>query len=106
MPHSAIVANADATISRPEGTRSAKGYEKTGSKEILSCRGDAQEGGRSLERLQQLHETGDLVFFAEQSVTDVEAGDGITLEMDDGRTIEGSVEEVNPLDHSLLVGLG
>ena len=106
MPHSAFFANADATISRPEGTRSAKGYEKTGSKEILSCRGDAQEGGRSLERLQQLHEMGDLVFFAEEPVVDVEAGDNISLDHDDGRTIEGSVEEVIPLDNSLLVGLG
>jgi len=105
MPHSSFFSNSTATVERPEGTRSAKGYEKTGSKEILSCRGDAQEGGRSLERLQQLHETGDLVFFAEQSVTDVEAGDGITLEMDDGRTIEGSVEEVSGLDNSLLISL-
>ena len=106
MLHSAFFSNSTATVERPEGTRSAAGYEQTGSKEILSCRGDAQESGRSLERLQQLHETGDLVFFAEQSVTDVEAGDNVILEMDDGRTLEGSVEEVNPLDDSLLVGLG
>jgi hypothetical protein len=98
-------ANCTATVTRSQGNRTPAGYEQTGSKEILSCRGDAQEGGRSLERLQQLHDVGDVVFFAEQSVTDVEAGDNVILEMDDGRTIGGSVEEVVPLDDSLLVGL-
>ena len=105
MPHSAFFSNSTASVERPKGTRSAKGYEQTGSKEILSCRGDAQEGGRSLERLQQLHDVGDVVFFAEQSVANVEAGDNITLEMDDGRTIEGSVEKVSGLDNSLLISL-
>jgi len=98
-------ANCTATVTRSQGNRTPAGYEKTGSKEILSCRGDAQESGRSLERLQQLHDSGDVLFFSEKSLTDVEAGDNVILEMDDGRTIGGSVEEVVPLDDSLLVGL-
>jgi len=97
--------NATITVSRPEGNRTSAGFERTGTKEILETRGDFQESGRSLERAQQLFETGDGLFFATKGIGAVEPGDEVTLDMDDGRTMEGSVEEVIPLDNKLLISL-
>lgn len=97
--------NASLSANRSDGTYTARGFDQTGTKTILDCRGDAQESGRTLERLQQVHETGDVLFFAEEDVTDVNPGDNVTLEMDDGRTLEGSVEKVIGIDDSLLIGL-
>jgi hypothetical protein len=97
--------NGTLTVSRPQGQRTAKGFERAGTETVLSCRADAQESGRSLERAQQLYETGDMLAFCSKGVAEVEPGDSITLDMDDGRTIEGSVEEVMPIDSSLLLSL-
>lgn len=97
--------NATITVERSEGERTAAGYEETGTKTVLESRGDAQESGRSLERLQQLHDAGDVLFFCENSVTDVEPGDSVTIDHDDGRTLEGSIEEIRNIDGSLLIAL-
>jgi hypothetical protein len=104
-------ANAKATVTRPEGTRGPSGFEQTGSTTILEARGGAQLSGRSLERLQQLHEVGDLIFFAEEDVRDVEGvgdvqpGDAITVDRHDGAQYEGSVAKVRDIDDSLLISL-
>jgi hypothetical protein len=98
-------ANATATVSRSEGKRTAKGYEETGSTQVLGTRGGAQLSGRALERLQQIHEVGDLIFFAEEDVRDVEPGDVITVDRYDGAKYEGSVAKVRDIDDSLLVSL-
>jgi len=97
--------NATAKVQRPQGNRTAAGFERTGTKEILETRGDFQESGRSLERAQQLFESGDGLFFATKGIGKVEPGDEVTLDMDDGQTLTGSVEEVIPLDNKLLVSL-
>lgn len=89
------------TVTRSEGERTVQGYEQTGTSTVLDADGDAQESGRSLERLQQLHETGDVLFFSEQSVADVKPGDSATI--NDGTT--GTVEEVRTMDDSILVTL-
>jgi len=96
--------NATITITRSQGNRTAAGFEQTGTKEILQSRGDAQESGRSLARAQQLFETGDVLFFAEKSVADVDPGDSVEIQHDD-RTLTGSVDEVIPLDNKLLISL-
>jgi hypothetical protein len=98
-------ANATATVTRSEGERTAAGYEETGTTTILEASGGAQLSGRSLERLQQIHEVGDLIFFAETDVRDVEPGDSITVERYDNQTYEGSVAKVRDIDDSLLVSL-
>jgi len=97
--------NCEITATREEGNRTAAGFETTSTEEILTCRGDAQESGRSLERAQQVYETGDVLLFAEASVTDVKPGDSVELDMDDGRTLNGSVEEILNIDDSLLISL-
>lgn len=97
--------NCSMTVSRAEGERTAVGFEESGTTTVLKCRADAQESGRDLERLQQLHETGDALVFASQAISGIEPGDQVTLNMDDGRTLEGSVEDASPVDDSILVGL-
>lgn len=97
--------NASATIERPTGNRTAKGFEETGTEEVLSCRGDYQGSGRSLERAQQVYETGDGLFFANLDVAEVEPGDEITIRHDDGRVLDGSVDEVIGLDNKILLSL-
>lgn len=105
MPHFKYFANASLSVSRPAGERTPRGYERTGADTILQCRADAQESGRSLERAQQLYETGDVLVFCQKDVVRVEPGDRATLDMDDGRQLDGSVEEVMPIDRSLLISL-
>jgi len=97
--------NATITVTRPQGNRTAAGFEQTGTKEILQCRGDFQQSGRSLARAQQLFESGDGLFFATKGIGKVEPGDEVEIQHDDGRTMEGSVEEVVRLDNKLLVSL-
>lgn len=97
--------NCGIVVERHEGNRTPAGYEETGTKTVLECRADFQESGRSLERLQQLHETGDGLLFPEEDCTDVQPGDSVELDMDDGRRLEGSVEKARSLDRSLLVVL-
>lgn len=97
--------NATITITRSEGSRGPSGYTESGTTTVLSSRCDAQLSGRSLERLQQLHETGDALCFIEGPIQSVEPGDSVTLNMDDGRSLEGSVEVAGDLGSSLLVAL-
>jgi hypothetical protein len=101
----AYFANAECTVTRSEGKRTAAGYEETGTTTILETSGGAQLSGRALERMQQIHEVGDLIFFAETDVRDVEPGDAITVERYDNQTYEGSVAKVRDIDDSLLVSL-
>ncbi len=96
--------NCTLTVTRPEGKRTAKGFEQTSTETVLEQRADAQESGRALQRAQQLYETGDALVFANE-VSDVRPGDQVTLDMDDGRTLSGSVEEVIGIDDSILVSL-
>lgn len=105
MPHFRYFSNASIEVTRPSGNRTPEGYEQTGSDTILSCRADFQESGRSLERAQQQFETGDGLVFCEKDVVHVESGDNITITADDGRQLEGSVEEIMPIDGSLLISL-
>jgi hypothetical protein len=98
-------ANCTATVTRSQGNRTPAGYEETGTTTVLSCRADYQASGRRLERLQQVHETGDAVLFLEKDSANAEPGDSITVDHDDGRQLEGSVEEVISIDDSLLIGL-
>jgi len=96
--------NAKLLVKRAVGNRTAAGFEEVGMTTVLDCRADVQESGRALQRAQQLYETGDAVVFTE-NVEEVCPGDQVTLEMDDGRTLEGSVEETRNLDRSLLIAL-
>lgn len=105
MPHFNYFANASLLVSRPAGERTARGYEQTGADQVLQCRCDAQESGRSLERAQQLYETGDVLVFCQKDVIHAQPGDIAQIDMDDGRQLDGSVEEVMPLDRSILISL-
>jgi len=96
---------ATATVTRSEGERTAAGYEEASTTDVLEARGGAQLAGRTLERLQQVHQVGDLIFFSEEDVEDVKAGDAITVDQDSGMTLQGTVETVRPIDDSLLVSL-
>ncbi len=105
-PNSAFDAfdNCTLTVIRPEGKRTAKGFEQTSTKTIVQQGADAQESGRALQRAQQLYETGDVLVFTNE-VEEVRPGDSIELDMDDGRTLQGAVAEVIALDDSLLITL-
>lgn len=96
--------NCSITVTRAEGERTAAGFEETSTRVILQQGADVQESGRALSRAQELYETGDVLVFA-GGVEEVRPGDQVTLEMDDGRALDGSVEEVIHLDDSLLIAL-
>lgn len=94
--------NADLEVTRTEGERTAEGFEEDSTSTVLEQRADAQESGRALERAQQLHETGDVLVFTDE-VEKVRPGDQVRLEMDGGRTLTGSVDEVSAIDSSILI---
>jgi hypothetical protein len=93
------------TVTRQEGERTASGFEETGTKTVLDVEGDAQQGTRAYEQRAAFYETGDLLFFAEQAVTDVQPGDSVTVETEDNRSVDGTVAEVIHDDDSLLITL-
>ena len=100
-----VLANADITVTRSEGSRGADGWTESSTSTELECRGDWQQSGHRLEQMRAHYETGDGLFFAEDSVVGVEAGDSVTIDHDDGRTIEGTVAQVVHDDDSLLISL-
>lgn len=95
--------NASITVTRSEGSRGADGWAESGTKTVLDCRGDAQQGGRRFEQMRAHHEAGDVLFFARETVSGVEVGDGATIEYDDGRTVTATVEATTLDDDSLLL---
>lgn len=99
-----VFLNSNVKVTRGEGKHTVEGFEKNSVEEVLSCRADTQENGRALQRAQQLYETGDVLVFA-SSVEGVKPADGAELNMDDGRTLYGSVDEVIGIDDSLLISL-
>lgn len=84
--------NASITVTRPEGSRGAGGFEQSGTKTVLECRGDVQQGGREFRELRSHYETGDVLVYAEKGVAGVEVGDDVAIEHDSGRTVQASVE--------------
>jgi len=95
--------NASITVTRPEGSRGADGFTQSGTKAVLDCRGDAQQGGREFRELRSHYETGDVLVYAEKSVTGVEVGDDARVEYDNGRTVQASVEATMLDDDALLL---
>jgi hypothetical protein len=102
--------NADLTVTRTKGARTAKGYEESGTTTVLECRCDYQgqgEGyqaqGEKLRSLQQLHQINGAKIFAEKDVGPVQPGDDVTVTHDDGGTTSGAVESVMAIDDSLLI---
>jgi hypothetical protein len=97
--------NASLTVERTETEDTFRGREETGSSTIMSSRCDAQESGKAVARARDLYDAGDVVVFPGDKVTPVEPGDRATIDTDDGRTIEGKVEEVSLMSNSLVVSL-
>jgi len=97
--------NADLTVTRAEGTRDADGYSETGTATVLDAvRCDAQDQGRTLQNPDESHEGGSIACHSvDGDVSTVEPGDKATVSFDDGRTIEGHVASVTPLDDSLTI---
>jgi hypothetical protein len=95
--------NAKATVTRAEGSRGADGFSEGSTTTVLECRGDLQQSGRALEQRAAYYEAGDALFFARKSVIGAEPGDAVTIEHDDGRTLEMAVEEVMYDDDALLL---
>jgi hypothetical protein len=89
-------------VTESTGTRGPDGYTKTGEQTTLSSTGHLQEEGRVLRERAAYYEAGDALFYSEESVEDVSVGSAVTINAD-GRTVEGTVEEVNPTDKSLLI---
>lgn len=97
--------NAGLVVTRRQTQETYRGDEKTGTTQLLSCRCDMQEAGKSLARARDVYETGDAIVFPEQSVTAVRPEDDVEVTSDDGRTITGVVEQVIPMSNSLLISL-
>jgi hypothetical protein len=97
--------NARLTVARSAGARDASGYAESSTETVLAARGDAQEGGRTLQRRQEIHDGGDVLFFTDADVTKAQAGDDASLDFDDGRRLSGSVRAVQPMDPSVLIAL-
>jgi len=97
--------NADLTVTRQDGSRGADGYTETGTTTVLDgVRCDAQDQGRTLQSPDETHEGGSLgCYSVDGDVSKVEPGDSATVAFDDGRTIEGHVASVTPLDDSLTI---
>jgi hypothetical protein len=93
-------------IEREKTTETYRGEEPDGAATlIMSCRCDLQEGGRSLQRARDVYEQADAVVFPSQRVDVVNPEDSVLIEADDGRTLEGRVGRVMPLDNKLLIDL-
>jgi hypothetical protein len=97
--------NASVTVTRTQGTRGPSGFTKTGTTTVLSGRGDLQESGKTLRRKQEAYESASAVFYADSGVTSVKAGDDVTLDHDDGRTLTGSVAATELLHDALILDL-
>ena len=95
--------NADLTVTRPEGSRGAGGYSESGPTTVLSCRCDAQDQGRTTQTAEEVHEGGSISVYAQGDVSAVQAGDRASISFDDGRSYEGSVQSVSPIDSRLTV---
>jgi hypothetical protein len=89
------------TVTRSEGSRGADGWTEDSTKTVLSADGDLQQSGRAYENRAAHYEVGDALFFADGDVSDVEVGDSATVNGSLGAT----VEEVMPIDDSLLLSL-
>jgi len=96
--------NADVTVTRQEGSRGADGYSESGTTTVLGAvRCDAQDRGRTNQIREEAHEAGDMTCFVDADVSQVDPGDKATVAFDDGRTFEGHVSGVSPMDSSLTL---
>lgn len=97
--------NADLTVTRQEGSRGPDGYSESGTTTLLAgARCDAQGRGRTNQIREEAHEAGDLKAYSiDADVSVVDPGDKATLKYDDGRTFEGHVSGVSPMDSSLTL---
>lgn len=103
--HFSAFHNATIEVTRSQGSRGPGGYTETDTQVVLQGRCDAQESGRALQRRIAAYEKGDVLAYYESSVTSAEVGDDVSLSLDDGRTLNGTVAKVEPLNDALLVEL-
>lgn len=96
--------NAVIEVTDPAET-SFDGTETAAAQTVLFGRADVQHQGRTLRRLQQEHEEADAVVFYEGNVTAAKPQHSISIDYDDGRSAEGTVQQVYHLDDKLLVTL-
>lgn len=104
MAPASMFYNATATITRPEGTRTAAGFTEGEPEPVLSGKADFQSSGRALQRLQAVHERGDALLFLD-GAEEARPADEVTVSLEDGRTLRGQVEAALELDGALLIVL-
>ena len=94
--------NADLTVERTETQQTYRGEEQTGASTVLTGRCYFQESGRTLQRKRDVYEAVTALVFYEGDLTAIEPGDRVTIDHDDGRSLEGAVEKIEPPNLLLL----
>lgn len=92
-------------VEEKTGTRTGDGFEQTGTSTVLDCTGDAQQLEAQARELEGLLDEGAVQFFATEDVLDVEPGMSATITLEDGRTLEATVERTAFDDRSLVLSL-
>jgi len=90
-------------VTRETGSRGSDGFESTGTDTVLSCDGDAQAIALDAEATPAVFEDGGLRFYATESVLGVKPGDDATVTLQEGRTIEATVEGVELDGNAILL---
>lgn len=90
-------------VTNATGTRDGDGFQKTGEETVLLSKGSLQQEGRLFRERTAYYETGDGLFFASKDIHSVSIGNSVTIDTEDGRTLNGTVEEKNVSDGSLLI---
>jgi len=93
-------------VTKEVGNRTSDGFQKTGEATVLVSEGSFQNEGRALRERAAFYEAGDALFFTAKEVDVVSTGQDAVITTEGGRTITGSVEQVNPTDRSLLINFG
>jgi len=93
-------------VTRETGSRGADGFQGTSTTTVLACDGDAQSLALDAEATPAVFENGGLRFYASESVLDLKPGDDATITLEEGRTIEATVEGIELDGDAILLSYG
>lgn len=82
------------------------GVPETGTETVLACDGDAQSLALDAEATPAVFENGGLRFYASESVLGLKPGDDATVTLEEGRTIEATVEGIELDGDAILLSYG
>lgn len=89
-------------VTRETGTRGSDGLQATGTDTVLLSTGDAQQIGLAAEETPGSFGSGDVRFYATDSVLPCEPGDDATIATEEGRTFAATVERTQ-LDANMIL---